>query len=93
MYNPELQKKSLERRYERQQDFDDFVTQLKEHSRSDKHSTESPNPLSLHRYTCSVFFFFSLGAIWATCRGRKRGTGEKRKERKRKEAHAHVTRE
>ncbi|KAI1176502.1 CBP4-domain-containing protein [Nemania sp. FL0916] len=35
-YNPELQKRSLERRYERQKEFDDFVTQLKEHSKSDK---------------------------------------------------------
>ncbi|KAH8661949.1 assembly factor cbp-4 [Xylariales sp. PMI_506] len=35
-YNPELQKKSLERRYERQKEFDDFVTQLKEYSKSDK---------------------------------------------------------
>ncbi|KAI1460069.1 CBP4-domain-containing protein [Annulohypoxylon moriforme] len=36
-YNPDLQKKSLERRYERQKEFDDFVTQLKEYSKSDKH--------------------------------------------------------
>ncbi|KAM7209697.1 Cbp4 [Naviculisporaceae sp. PSN 640] len=35
-YNPELQKKSLERRYERQKEFDDFVTKLKEQSKSDK---------------------------------------------------------
>ena len=37
-YSPELQKKSLERRYERQKEFDDFVTQLKEYSKSDKPS-------------------------------------------------------
>ncbi|KAI0099817.1 CBP4-domain-containing protein [Nemania sp. FL0031] len=35
-YNPELQKRSLERRYERQKEFDDFVTQLKEYSKSEK---------------------------------------------------------
>ncbi|KAI1445592.1 CBP4-domain-containing protein [Annulohypoxylon stygium] len=35
-YNPDLQKKSLERRYERQKEFDDFVTQLKEYSKSEK---------------------------------------------------------
>ncbi|KAL8953026.1 MAG: hypothetical protein Q9222_001076 [Ikaeria aurantiellina] len=35
-YNPELQKKSLENRHGRQQDFDDFVTKLKEYSKSDK---------------------------------------------------------
>ncbi|KAL2198510.1 hypothetical protein P885DRAFT_32967 [Corynascus similis CBS 632.67] len=35
-YNPELKKRSLERRVERQQEFDDFVTKLKEYSKSDK---------------------------------------------------------
>ncbi|KAI0509217.1 CBP4-domain-containing protein [Xylaria bambusicola] len=35
-YNPDLQKKSLERRYEKQKDFDDFVVRLKEYSKSDK---------------------------------------------------------
>ncbi|CAJ2504545.1 Uu.00g119390.m01.CDS01 [Anthostomella pinea] len=35
-YNPELQKKSLERRYEKQKDFDDFVIQLKDYSKSDR---------------------------------------------------------
>lgn len=40
-YNPELQKRSLEGRYERQKNFDDFVTKLKEFSKSDKPSTPS----------------------------------------------------
>ncbi|KAB2575731.1 CBP4 domain-containing protein [Lasiodiplodia theobromae] len=35
-YNPELQKRSLENRIGKQQDFDDFVTRLKEYSKSDK---------------------------------------------------------
>ncbi|KAK1758651.1 Assembly factor cbp-4 [Echria macrotheca] len=35
-YNPELQKRSLDRRYERQKEFDDFVTKLKEQSKSSK---------------------------------------------------------
>ncbi|RDW92564.1 putative assembly factor cbp4 [Coleophoma crateriformis] len=35
-YNPELQKRSLENRIGRQQDFDDFVTRLKQHSKSNK---------------------------------------------------------
>lgn len=35
-YNPELQKRSLENRYQKQQDFDDFVGRLKEYSKSDK---------------------------------------------------------
>ena len=37
-YNPELQKRSLERRFERQQEFDDFVNRLKRDSKSDKPS-------------------------------------------------------
>ncbi|KAI4128242.1 MAG: hypothetical protein LQ338_002819 [Usnochroma carphineum] len=35
-YNPELQKRSLENRKGKQEDFDRFVTKLKEYSRSDK---------------------------------------------------------
>ncbi|KAI1436907.1 CBP4-domain-containing protein [Xylaria sp. CBS 124048] len=35
-YNPDLQKRSLEGRYERQKAFDDYVTRLKEYSKSDK---------------------------------------------------------
>lgn len=38
-YNPDLQKKSLANRQERQQDFDDFVCRLKEQSKSNKSST------------------------------------------------------
>lgn len=37
-YNPELLKRSLEGREERQQEFDQFVTRLKEYSKSDKPS-------------------------------------------------------
>ena len=37
-YNPELLKKSNETREERQQEFDDFVTRLKDYSKSDKPS-------------------------------------------------------
>ncbi|KAG8418791.1 Assembly factor cbp4 [Metarhizium acridum] len=37
-YNPDLLKKSIETREERQQEFDDFVTRLKEYSKSDKPS-------------------------------------------------------
>lgn len=37
-YSPELKKKSLERRFERQQEFDDFVGKLKDYSKSDKPS-------------------------------------------------------
>lgn len=35
-YNPELQKRSLENRIGKQQDFDQFVGKLKEYSKSDK---------------------------------------------------------
>lgn len=37
-YNPDLLKKSIEMREEREQEFDDFVTRLKEYSKSDKPS-------------------------------------------------------
>lgn len=35
-YSPELKKKALETRYQRQKEFDDFVCHLKEASKSDK---------------------------------------------------------
>lgn len=41
-YNPELQKRSLERRQEKQEDFDKFVGKLKEYSKSEKHSKYHP---------------------------------------------------
>lgn len=37
-YNPELQKRSLENRIGKQQDFDKFVEKLKDYSKSDKPS-------------------------------------------------------
>lgn len=37
-YNPELQRRSLEKRQEKQEDFDNFVGRLKEYSKSDKPS-------------------------------------------------------
>lgn len=43
-YNPDLQKKSLERRVEKQQEFDQFVSKLKEYSKSDKPSTCPSHP-------------------------------------------------
>lgn len=35
-YNPDLQKRSLENRAQKQQDFDNFVMKLREYSKSDK---------------------------------------------------------
>ncbi|KAI9641921.1 Assembly factor cbp4 [Ciborinia camelliae] len=35
-YNPELQKRSLENRVGKQEDFDNFVSRLKEYSKSDR---------------------------------------------------------
>lgn len=40
-YNPDLQKKSLENRGRREQEFDDFVSTIKEAAKSDKHSALS----------------------------------------------------
>lgn len=42
-YNPDLQKRSLENKEKREQDFDDFVSMIKQAAKSDKHST------SIHR--------------------------------------------
>ncbi|KAK8215188.1 Assembly factor cbp4 [Zalaria obscura] len=35
-YNPELQRRSLENRAQKQEDFDNFVNRLKQYSKSDK---------------------------------------------------------
>ena len=42
-YNPELQRRSLENREQKQEEFDQFVRRLKEYSKSDKPS-ELPFP-------------------------------------------------
>ena len=44
-YNPELQKRSLEEGDRRAQDFDNYVNQLKEWSKSDKSSMLVPVPV------------------------------------------------
>ncbi len=38
-YNPELRQRSIEGKAAREQEFDEFVTKLKEYSKSDKPST------------------------------------------------------
>ncbi|CAG8979599.1 hypothetical protein HYALB_00012226 [Hymenoscyphus albidus] len=40
-YNPELQRRSLENRIGKQEDFDSFVGKLKEYSKSDRHVWEA----------------------------------------------------
>lgn len=52
-YNPDLQKKSLANRHEKQQEFDEFVSKLKEYSKSDKPS--------MHLVPCAELFSFDLG--------------------------------
>ncbi|KAK0655802.1 CBP4-domain-containing protein [Cercophora newfieldiana] len=52
-YNPELQKRSLEGRYERQKEFDDFVSNLKRLSKSEK-SSMSPN-LCISEFQSNLF--------------------------------------
>jgi len=47
-YNPDLQKRSLENKDKREQEFDDFVSMIKQASKSDKHSMVLPfRPRSL----------------------------------------------
>ncbi len=58
-YNPELQKRSLERRYERQKEFDDFVVKLKEYSKSDKPSKH------LRQITCGISTDLILQYGWS----------------------------
>lgn len=53
-YNPDLQKRSAEQGEQRAQEFDDYVTKLKEWSKSDKSSTWSicrENTWNAHRGT------------------------------------------
>lgn len=47
-YNPELQKRSLANRKEREQEFDAFVTKLKGYSKSSRPSTDRINLRSVH---------------------------------------------
>ena len=54
-YNPELQKRSLENRKGRQQDFDSFVNKLKEYSKSDKPS--------MHGFP-RVLLFINEALVW-----------------------------
>jgi len=56
-YNPELQKRSLERRQEKQEDFDNFVGRLKEYSKSEKPS-RSDIRSCVERHT-------NLATVWA----------------------------
>lgn len=52
-YNPDLQKKSLANRHEKQQEFDEFVSKLKEYSKSDKPSGSSLAKFPAHsRFAC-----------------------------------------
>jgi hypothetical protein len=56
-YNPDLQRKSLENRIGRQQEFDDFVVKLKEYSKSNKSSMASVARMG----TCTDYRLNSLG--------------------------------
>jgi len=47
-YNPDLRRRSIEGKAQREQEFDEFVTRLKEYSKSDKPST--PLPTTVWRY-------------------------------------------
>jgi hypothetical protein len=63
-YNPELQKRSLERRQEKQEDFDNFVGRLKEYSKSEKPSNSllsNPRP---HRKIKLQTDFPTVWAAW-----------------------------
>lgn len=61
-YNPDLQKRSAEQGDRRAQEFDDYVTKLKEWSKSDKSSMWYP----LFRGSVSTEFYRSSGELWLT---------------------------
>jgi len=61
-YNPELQRRSLERRKEKQEDFDGFVGRLKEYSKSDKPSTSPLRPSFAKVCTNTCHSLDSMGA-------------------------------
>jgi len=72
-YNPELQKRSLERRKEKQEDFDNFVTRLKEYSKSDKPGSFPPFPshalVTINvAATVTVLTWNSMGCVGARSR-------------------------
>jgi CBP4 len=54
-YNPDLQRRSLENRLSKQQDFDKFVTNLKEYSKSDKPSMPLIPTSLIHFPLFSIF--------------------------------------
>lgn len=54
-YNPELQRRSLERRKEKQEDFDQFVGRLKQYSKSDKPGKSFSLLASLQKVTLFCF--------------------------------------
>ena len=49
-YNPELRKRALENRKERQEDFDKFVTRLKEYSKDEKKPSKFDQLCIFHQY-------------------------------------------
>lgn len=54
-YNPDLQRRSLENRHQRQQDFDNFVGKLKEYSKSNKTSKSFISTTNIRSSACSVW--------------------------------------
>jgi CBP4 len=69
-YNPDLRQRSIEGKAQREQEFDEFVTRLKDYSKSDKPSALSLAVASL-RVIMSPLTTPSLG-----CRQGRRGTDE-----------------
>lgn len=71
-YNPELQRRSLERRKEKQEDFDTFVNKLKDYSKSDKHSMLYPD---FCRDVTMLMFDETVWQVWEDELAKKRAEG------------------
>lgn len=89
-YNPELQRRSLERRKEKQEEFDHFVTNLKKYSGTDRHS-EYFLFAGIVMVWVSFFFFADLGVCvvwteWEADVERKRAAGVQAELDRRREA-------
>ena len=91
-YNPELQRRSLANRQEKQEDFDKFVTRLKQYSKSDKPSTSKPSKVLRENESADTFIVWTEWEHQAA-RNRELGVQAELDRRKAAEAEAEARRQ